>query len=280
MATTYAANKMFGGTLTAGLKILAKPFMEYGVNGAGAKGALDYVNTAVEGDSMAQKAVKGLFKPSVAAATISDADDCSRSRKLDGSLAPPPYRLIRPRDASSESQDSSYLPAHGQALGQTTATAVNYLNGLRPSTSPAAPLDNKPAISRVAQRKYNNALDIAQQPLKVLDMVKNGNITQTDVQHIKTMYPALYNQLHQQVMNNMIDMVSKGNRIPYSMRLGLSTFLGSPLDSSMNPMTMMAAQPQPAQQPQPPKSKKALEKLPSMYKTPGQASEERRTSEK
>jgi hypothetical protein len=49
-------------------------------------------------------------------------------------------------------------------------------------------------------------------------------------------------------MNSMVNHLSKDNTIPYKTRLGISLFMGQPLDSSMKPMSILASQPQPPQQ--------------------------------
>ena len=79
------------------------------------------------------------------------------------------------------------------------------------------------------------------------------------------------------------DHIAKGNPIDYKVRLGLSIFLAQPLDSTMNPMSIMAAQPK-SSAPMPPqstpkrgsKSAPALQKLPGMYQTSSQHRESRK----
>jgi hypothetical protein len=81
----------------------------------------------------------------------------------------------------------------------------------------------------------------------------------------------------------MTDFMNKDGVVPYKTRIGLSMFLAQPLDSTMSPMSIMAAQPIPKQPPMPQqgktkgsKSSPALQKMSQGYATPGQAREAHR----
>ncbi len=97
------------------------------------------------------------------------------------------------------------------------------------------------------------------------------------------MYPNLYTKLVGKITSGIVNAKDKGNTIPYNARIGLSIFLGQPLDSTMTPSGILSAQPQPSQGPaQSPQSgvakgyqADALKKLPSQYETPGQARQQR-----
>ncbi len=82
----------------------------------------------------------------------------------------------------------------------------------------------------------------------------------------------------------MINAVHDKDTIPYRTKIALSMFLAQPLDSTMAPLSILAAQPKPTAAPQPMgggqapkgvKSSPALQKMPDMAKTPGQAREQR-----
>ena len=45
----------------------------------------------------------------------------------------------------------------------------------------------------------------------------------------------------------MSESITRGEPIPYKLRVGMSMFLGQPLDSTMTPQAIMAAQPAPPQ---------------------------------
>lgn len=135
-----------------------------------------------------------------------------------------------------------YLPDHAQALGQTAASAVNYLNSIRPATTQASPLDKKMEPSKAAKTQFDRSLVLAEQPLSILPHIKNGTILPQDVVGLKTMYPSLYNRMTTKLMDQMMNHLSKEGTIPYKTRLGLSLFLGQPMDSSMTPGGIMSSQ--------------------------------------
>ncbi len=82
----------------------------------------------------------------------------------------------------------------------------------------------------------------------------------------------------------MINAVNDETVIPYKTRIGLSMFLAQPMDSTMTPSGIMAAQPKaPQQAPQAgtpqsngPHSMKNINKLATSYLTPTQARESAR----
>jgi hypothetical protein len=76
----------------------------------------------------------------------------------------------------------------------------------------------------------------------------------------------------------MINASERDDLIPYKTKMGLSLFMGQPVDSSMTPQSIVAAQPVPAQQPQggqqgPKKSTDKLGKSTSSYRTASQDAE-------
>lgn len=256
---------------------LIKPLIMADASGLGLKAAVDYAMSAVKGDNLAGKAVKSLFKVSqTSVASIANRDSRSRE-KLDKQLK---ELLEDQKPMMDVGKDlGHYMPEHNSALASTSMNAVNYLNSLRPNSVKQAPLDRKLPPSRTAQSRYNQALDIANDPLSVIDKVKDGTITPQNLMDFKTMYPSLYTGVSTKIMTEMSDHLSKGEDVPYKTRLGLSMFLGQPMDSTISPQSILAAQPQPKDdQPQSPQgsspkakgSKKALNKSPGQYRTPSQ----------
>jgi hypothetical protein len=96
--------------------------------------------------------------------------------------------------------------------------------------------------SKTQEAIYNKALDIAQNPLSVLKDVKNGTLTSTDTTHLQHLYPALYERIKEKLFSQIIDAKEQEKIIPYKVRMGLSRFLGQPLDVSMQPTSIMSNQ--------------------------------------
>jgi hypothetical protein len=180
------------------------------------------------------------------------------------------------------------MPEHADATNQTAGNIVSYLNSIKADTTLKAPLDSKPVLTLAQKQYYNKALDLAEQPLMILDSIKKGTATAEDLKTVSHMYPGLMQRITQKLMSAMTEHISKGATVPYRTRIGLSLVMGQPLDSSMSPSSIVAAQIAPVapqQQPQQVQSKggvkssPALQKMPNSYKTSDQAREARQNKE-
>lgn len=179
--------------------------------------------------------------------------------------------------------DNNPVEELNQPFAETSAKAVAYLNSLKPQTEPKAALDSKRPVSKAQQAAYNRALDIAQQPLITMKYIQEGTLASQDVTTLKTIYPGLYARLANQLMSEIVTVRSQGKLIPYKTKLGLSVFLGEPLDSTLAPTAILAAQPAPDAPPQKQggsiapsyNSVKGLDSLAKGSRTPNQASQQR-----
>ncbi len=183
-----------------------------------------------------------------------------------------------------------YMPDHQTALAASATRASQYLQSIKPQPHKIGPLDKEvpPQPSEVA--RYNRALSIANQPAIVLDHVKHGTLLASDIQDLHSMYPALYKNMAKKLTADMISASSADETIPYKTRIGTSLFLGAPVDASMTPQAIMAAQPQPkpmgqqqaggqgGNQKRKGSTSKLGQKTNKMYLTPGQGAEADRGS--
>lgn len=270
--------KAFGPFLSSVLPAIAKNVLSATGDSSGLYAAAEYGATVTRGEEALNRASTNLFKEGsdVLPERLRPTDnEKSKLDKLLKSMQIRPAQLLQ-----SNSSIGHYMPDHSGAMGQMSATAVNYLNSLRPSKDKASPLDSAPTPSAAQKGAYESALTIAQQPLIVIDKIKNGTVTPSDLMTLKTVYPALYTRMSQKLTGDMITHISKGKAVPYKTRIGLSMFTAQPLDSTMRPMSIISAQPQAPQQspqgagaPKPSKSSPALAKSAGMYRTPSQAAE-------
>lgn len=249
------------------------------INAGAFKSAVDMTASILSGEAKITKAAGAVFKASQDVVPSHLVPDVKDRLKLD--------KKLKDLHADTSSllevggQAGYYLPDHGSALASTAGRAAQYLNSIRPKASKFGPLDPELSPSNIETAAYNRALDIAEQPLLVLKSIKDGTLTMQDVKTINSIYPNLVKNITQQLTNEMISHVSKGNMVPYPTRLSLSLFMGQALDSSMSPQAIMAnqiASMQPQQQPIPAGSKQKssmthLGKLAVMSQTQGQARE-------
>lgn len=273
----HALGPFFSSVLPA----IAKSIVKFGNNSESFKASVDYVTQVVKGEALLNKATKNVFKYGSAIlpeAIIPRERDLEKLNKLFDKMRDNPDQIMNGNQPLGH-----YMPDHNSALNTTAAKAMQYASSLRPDKNPAAPLDSPPKPNAAQKATYTNALMIAQQPLVVLDKIQKGTITPDDLKALVSIYPDLYSRLKDKVTQNMVDHMSKGGTIPYKTRIGLSMFLGQPLDSTMTPQALQSIQGRylgSAQAPQQPgsrqqshgvKSSPALQKMPNLYQTPGQA---------
>lgn len=204
------------------------------------KSMVEFINHTIKGESKLSKATKGIFKAGAEVLPIRLMPNDRDREKLNKRLQA--YQVDPSGLFNVGGNTGYYLPEQSAAIGKTAMNAVNYLNSLRPNVNKKSPLDTgiKPSKDQLA--KFNIALDIAQQPLMVLDSIKKGTITPHEVAVFKTLYPDLYNRTSQKLLDGVIHATDQGESVPYRTRMALSLFLGQPLDSTMTGTSIIAAQ--------------------------------------
>lgn len=206
--------------------------------------ASELAKATVKGWNAMTKGVKTIFDPS-SKQVISLASNAATQRdKLKKQIDD--YTLDPNRMLSIN--DNNPIPEYNAPFAETSMRAVNYLAMLKPRTDKFGPLDPPKTPSADAVSAYNRQLDIANNPMLVLNHVKNGTLIPQDMITVQTIYPELYNQMQQKMMSEIVNTSSKGKIVPYKNRMALSLFMGQPLDSTMSPEGIMGAQPQPEQQ--------------------------------
>lgn len=278
--------KAVGTTDAKATGIAAMAFVKSGqpLEGEAFKSAVHFISDTIKGENLTGKAVKGVFKAGSEVIPSKLIPDDRSREKLDKKLKELQTNQTPLFDVGGKT--AHYLPEHGSAIAQTSMNAVNFLNSIRPVPQKQSPLDSEPEVTKAQKNAFHQALDIAEQPLIVLDNIKKGTISPSDIHALNTIYPAFYTRLKSKVYNEMIEHVNNKEPISYATRMGVSMFLGEPLDSTLKPESIVAAQSamnrgaqqeeqKQAQQQQSggAHSMKSLAKLPSQYATPSQARE-------
>lgn len=249
------------------------------VDASAFKNMVDFIHSSLKGETAVSRATKNIFNSSREVLPSSSLPSDSSRNRLDRHL-----KLLQNNQAPLQKvggKTGYYMPEHGAATAQLAATAVNYLNDIRPKTDRANPLDAPMQPNQAQKSAFNNALDIAEQPLVTIHKMSQGTLTPVDVQHLQAMYPDLKQGLDAKLQQNMMDHVVAGKQIPYNLRGQLSLFLGQPLDSTLTSAGIMGAQPKPQQsqnqtssgtsgKPPAKSSVEGLDKLAQMSMTPGQ----------
>ena len=256
------------------------------VSGAGFKAAAEYINAAQKGAKLVSTASENVFKPAMKLVLPTGEPSEKALELLDRKVADnDPESNNKLMAAATNGHVGHYMPEHQVALTASSVAALQYLRTLKPQPQTNAPLDRPIAPTAQQEARYQRALIIAQQPAMVMQHIKDGTLQPSDVQDLDAMYPAMRQAMSQKLTNDMIAAKEQGTEVPYHTRVSLSMFLGQPLDSTMNPQAIIAAQPAPKPMPQPQnqpmkgrKGKTAIDKMPNNYKTANQTAESDRSS--
>lgn len=175
-----------------------------------------------------------------------------------------------------------YMPDHATSMGTSMGRVLSYLDSIRPNTDKTSILGPNRQPNAFEQAEYQRAINIAQQPLILLDKIKQGTLTLKDMAAAQAMYPNLIRGLQNKLTTKLADVVDRGHSIPYTTQLCLSMFLGMPLEASVKPQNILAYQPTPPApqsgskgQPGASEAKsKGLNKIASADASPSQAREQ------
>ncbi len=244
------------------------------------KAMVGLMHNTIQGENMLAKGSAAVFKSGAQVLTDkmmpSKEDRTKLDKIVEKSQSDPNYLISK----TTKGDIGHYLPAHQEAMTRATAQQVQYLASLKPKGFKPGPLDREIPPSTAQVSRYNRALDIANQPMVVLQHIKDGTLQPSDMHDLRTLSPQLYNSIAQKLSNNMINAANNGETIPYQTRMGISLFLGQPVDLTMTPQGIMAAQPKPQapqQAPEKPmkgrKGKSAIDKVGSEAQTPLQSAE-------
>lgn len=135
-----------------------------------------------------------------------------------------------------------HFPEQNMVMQSAKARAGNYLSSLRPNANaPKLAFDASPDTER-QKKTYNKALDIAAEPLSVLNHIKNGTVEPEHLKHLNSMFPEVANLLKEKAVEKITKEQLKGKRPNYKVRQGLSMLLGTPLSGELTPQNIAAAQ--------------------------------------
>jgi hypothetical protein len=292
----------------------------------GALRALDYMTSVAKGNKLMGSGIESLFKTGAVEAVDEDSKNKSmRAREklkkfiandeynkqitsqMNNSAATPPVKPAVPHYAkggliqSSLSHDpttaqpllagtdgvSTHFPEQAMMLSSAKQRVATYLNSVKPGDGTGKLPFDKRNEDKAAERNYNSALDIANEPMSVLKHMKSGTLTPDHVKHLSSMYPEVHNQLSKRITERLTQAQMDHETPPYKVRQGMSLLLGSPMDSTFTQMGIAAAQPQqPMNQPgtattpasNPKHSTSKLGESAKMARTQGQSAEQDRMS--
>src|SRR5271166_2723687 len=295
--------KLVSKPLTSGAQKYAFPALLKALNSGQTQKLWSVLNNASQiskGAIKINNSIEGLFKAGIPPVTNEiNAKDRDKLEKFieDGGVEPQIEKQMQGLQGPSnfaeggiagsleEDKNSEMYPGQHMMTSMIQGRVSTYLRSLQPSPQQGLPFDTKRENPQ-ARRQFGKAVDIALQPLSVLDKVKRGTVTQDDMKHLNGMYPELHQYLGQKIEERGIHAQLNDEKPSYKVRQSLSMFLGTALESSLTPSSIQAAQAvfmkQKVGQPAPVKPKKASgtsgEKLAQSFLTQEQAAQKRQTA--
>lgn len=123
-------------------------------------------------------------------------------------------------------------PETAQAINMYMGNMINYLADKMPKQPQENPFRQDewtPSDTQVSA--FKRVLHAAENPLSLIDDIKDGTLTKDKVECVKSLYPKIYAKLVDTVHNTIID--GKGRNLPYNTRVKLGMLLGTPIESSI-----------------------------------------------
>lgn len=220
---------------------------------------VDRVNEAVYGSKMTNKIVDGLFDnaPSI---TEKVGNEVEKQRERDALDKIIDDNTVEKQAKETSEQnggnfaeggevsiapDNSFAdiyPEQNMVMSAAKGRVAEYLRSQRPNKYPQKlPFDANPDVS--AQKKsYHKALDIASNPLSVIENIKKGTLTTDHLKHFNQLYPEINSVLQKKISEKIVHAQLNGKVPSRKIRQGLSMFMGSALSSEFNPENIQAAQ--------------------------------------
>lgn len=246
--TYLAGNGIKEGIGAAQLAMLKFLGSSQPVNPTAFKSMVSYMDAAVKGEIKLNKAVDTVFKGGSTNIFNTSARDIQKlERIIDKHVADNGNEL---NDKLVNNETNYYLPDHQPALAGTAVRAVDYLKTLKPEPKQVNSFNTPIPPTKAEEYRYKQALEIAQNPLVVMEKIKAGTLQVNDLKDLGSMYPAMYKQMQQKLMTTITDKKADKEAVPYRTRMSISLFVGQPLDSTMEPASIQAAQPKPQENPQ------------------------------
>ncbi len=134
------------------------------------------------------------------------------------------------------------FPDQNVLIQATKGRISNYLSAKRPQKNAAKLAFDVSPDDREAKKAYGRALQVAANPLGVLDHIKKGTVDPEHMQNLNGMYPELTQHLQKKLTERIVKDQEKGKKPSYKVRQGLSMFLGAPLSGELTPQAIQAAQ--------------------------------------
>jgi lysophospholipase L1-like esterase len=149
-------------------------------------------------------------------------------------------------------------PTISASLNMAAARATQFLASKLPPVEDLGPFSqaHKPSSSDIA--RFNRYYSAVEKPFNILKQMKAGTLTPESMETLKTVYPKLYAEMSNALMDKVTTQINKDNKaVPYKTKIMLSMFFGQDMSNSLKQQNIAETQnilasqnqPKPGQQP-------------------------------
>jgi hypothetical protein len=132
-------------------------------------------------------------------------------------------------------------PGVASVLTQRAQTAAQYLQSKAPRIY-TRPFSNKKLVDPLSAASFDRTLRTIQDPIGTLNDIADGNVTAEQAEALRVVYPALYEDVQQQIDEALVEAGDRGHEVPFEMRVKLGLFYKTPTDPSISPESQGAIQ--------------------------------------
>jgi hypothetical protein len=98
-------------------------------------------------------------------------------------------------------------------------------------------------ISNADTAKFSRYLDAINNPTKIYDQIKAGNVSADYMEAVKTVYPQVFQKMQEETLQNITELdEDKITALPYKVKMGLSMFLETDLANGLSAQSIVANQ--------------------------------------
>lgn len=187
------------------------------------------------------RAAKAVFAREVTERLVLSRDERDRAAKKSQELSDNPDKLMDRLTKMTEGMDA-HAPNTSSAMSSAASRAVQFLASKVPRPTQVSPFSPPVEPSEIEKMTFRRYADAVLDPVGVMSRIHDGSLMKADLEALQAVYPKLYASMRDAVTEQMTQAITKKEMVPYKTRLGVSMFLGAPVDRSLEPASIVSTQ--------------------------------------
>ena len=134
-----------------------------------------------------------------------------------------------------------HAPLISQSMQTSMMRGLTFLSTKIPEDTTLGFFPEQKEPSKTEISKFNRYYTVVENPLEVLEQVKDGTFSLEAKETLEAVYPRLYQDMKQHLVEGIVNLKKK-DKVPYHVKLSISRFLGQPTEESMLPQQIASFQ--------------------------------------